>query len=206
MGFSEALKYGKIAESYIAKFFLNKGYAVLPIYEKQINEGKGPQLFIGSESIIGTDMLIFNKDKVFWIEAKHKTAFSWHRKTQRWVTGIDLKHYEHYQRIQNLTSWPVWLLFYHEGGQAKDSPAESPAGLFGNELKILTQTENHRHMNWGNSGMVYWAISALKLLEPKPPTPCPPYPSSRTQEHLQTPRTLIAQRLCSGSKQANTRT
>lgn len=165
MGFSDSLSYGKIAESYIAKYFLNKGYSVLPIYEKQIHEGKGPQLFIGDQAIIGTDMLVFNNDKVFWIEAKHKTAFSWHRNTSRWVTGIDLRHYEHYIKIQEYTNWPVWIMFFHKGGKAKDSPDESPKGLFGNDLKVLIKTENHRRDKWGNSGMVYWAVDKLMLIE-----------------------------------------
>ena len=168
MGFIESLSYGKTAESYIARYFLKLGYGVLPIYEKQINEGKGPQLFMGNDSIIGTDMLVFNNDKVFWVEAKHKTAFSYHRITSRWVTGIDLRHYEHYIKIQERTNWPVWILFYHEGGQAKDSPAESPKGLFGNDLKVLIKTENHRHGNWGDGGMVYWAKDKLILIEPVP--------------------------------------
>ena len=29
-----------------------------------------------------------------------RTAFSWHRLSGRWVTGIDLRHYEHYQEIK----------------------------------------------------------------------------------------------------------
>lgn len=162
--FEDSLKFGKIAESKIARFFLDKGYAVLPIYEKEISEGKGPALFFPDKEIIGTDIMIFKSGKIFWIEAKHKTAFSWHRITSRWVTGIDIHHYKHYQEIMKRTEWPVWLMFYHEGGQAKDSPAESPKGLFGNELSYLVNNENHRHDNWGKHGMVYWAIDKLKLI------------------------------------------
>jgi hypothetical protein len=159
--FAESLKVGKIGETHIAQYFLRKGYAVLPIYEKEISEGKGPAIFFPDKEIIGTDMMIFKGEKIFWIEAKHKNAFTWHRITERWVTGIDLRHYEHYQEIATRTNWPVWLLFHHQGGQAKDSPANSPRGLFGNALDYLKQHENHRHNNWGKSGMVYWAIAAL---------------------------------------------
>lgn len=162
--FTESLQKGKIGESHIAKYFLNKGFAVLPIYEKEISEGKGPSIFFPDTEIIGTDMLVFKKDKTFWIEAKHKNAFSWHRISEKWVTGIDLKHYAHYQQIAQRTAWPVWLIFYHRGGQAKDSPKNSPEGLFGNEIFYLTENENHRHGNWGNSGMVYWAIDKLRKL------------------------------------------
>jgi hypothetical protein len=163
--FEDKLKFGKIAESKIAKFFLQKGYAVLPIYEKEIPENKGPAIYFEDKEIIGTDMMIFKGEQVYWIEAKHKTAFSWHRNTSRWVTGIDIKHYEHYQEIMKRTKWPVWLMFYHEGGQAKDSPADSPQGLYGNKLSYLIENENHKSYNWGKYGMVYWAIDKLILIK-----------------------------------------
>jgi hypothetical protein len=57
-------------------------------------------------------------------------------------------------------------MFLHKGGQAKDSPAESPAGLFGQEIGLLQKAENHRSANWGRSGMVYWAVDSLRLLAP----------------------------------------
>jgi hypothetical protein len=159
--FKDQYSFGKIAETKIAMYFRNKGYTVLPIYEKEINEGKGPALYFPDKEIIGTDMMIFKNKNIYWIEAKHKTAFSWHRITNRWVTGIDIHHYEHYQIIAKRTDWPVWLMFFHEGGQAKDSPADSPCGIYGNELLYLIENENHRHENWGKSGMVYWAIEKL---------------------------------------------
>jgi len=137
---------------------------VLPIYEKEISEGKGPAIYFPDAEIIGTDMLVFTKKIMYWIEAKHKTAFSWHRLTEKWVTGIDIKHYEHYQEIAKRTTFPVWLMFYHDGGQAKDSPPDSPSGLFGNNLEYLMENENHRHKNWGKYGMVYWAKEKLKLI------------------------------------------
>lgn len=153
--FDKQFEFGKIGESYISNYFKAKGYAVLPIYEKEISEGKGPAVFFPDEEVIGTDMLIFKEDKTLWIEAKHKSAFSWHRLTQKWVTGIDIKHYNNYLKLQEKTQWPVWLLFKHNGGQ------DSPKGLFGNNLKVLSVCENHRHSGWGKYGMVYWAVENL---------------------------------------------
>lgn len=167
MSFEKSYKFGKISESFIADYFRKRGHAILPIYEKEISEGKGPQIFFpDNEEIIGTDMLVINlrEKNTLWVEAKHKTAFSWHRISNKWVTGIDLRHYEHYLKFREKTSWPLWLIFHHEGGQAKDSPAISPKGLFGNDIDFLKQNENHRHNGWGKSGMVYWAIDKLKLL------------------------------------------
>jgi len=162
--FIDNLKQGQIGESIIAEWFKSKGYNVLPIYEVEIDSGKGPRLFTPTEQLIATDMFVFNYEKAFWIEAKHKTAFSWHRISGQWVTGIDLKHYEDYCKLQKSTKFPVWLIFLHKGGQAKDSPVESPKGLFGNDLNYLMQNENHRSDKWGKYGMVYWAIKDLKRL------------------------------------------
>jgi hypothetical protein len=139
---------------------------VLPVYEKVIHTGKGPQLYMPNKALIAPDLFAFGAGKAFWIEAKHKTAFSWHRLTQRWVTGIDLRHYADYCQVDDETPWPVWLFFLHEGGQAKDSPPNSPEGLFGQTLAILRTCENHRHENGGKAGMVYWAKESLRLLAP----------------------------------------
>lgn len=140
----------------------------MPVYEKLIDEGKGPQVLLPKRELIAPDLLVFRgqrgSEQAYWIEAKHKTAFSWHRLTGRWVTGIDLRHYEDYCCIDDMTPWPVWLLFLHQGGQAKDSPPNSPSGLHGNRLSVLRGCENHRHDNWGRTGMVYWALESLIAL------------------------------------------
>ena len=159
-------RYGLAGESVIARWLRNRGNTVLPVYEKIIDEGKGPQLYLPGDAVIAPDLLTFNGERALWVEAKHKTAFTWHRITGRWVTGIDLRHYDDYLRVNRETPWPVWLLFLHDGGQAKDSPPDSPSGLFGNSLGYLSEHENHRHANWGKSGMVYWALESLQLLCP----------------------------------------
>jgi len=166
MSFSASLDYGKAGESAIARWLRGRGLSVLPVYEKIVHEGKGPQLFTPDKPLIAPDLFVFGKGNAYWMEAKHKTAFSWHRITGRWVTGIDLRHYADYCEIDDSTPWPVWLLFLHEGGQAKDSPPNSPAGLFGETLSKLRLCENHRHENWGTSGMVYWARESLRHLAP----------------------------------------
>jgi len=155
--FDDNLETGKAGESAIAQWLIGRGYSVLPVYEKIINDGKGPQLYTWQGNTVAPDLLALKNEKFLWFEAKHKTAFSWHRKTSRWVTGIDLRHYEEYRKVKEITKSPLWVLFLHKGGQAKDSPPNSPSGLFGNEMCVLIENENHRHGNWGKSGMVYWA-------------------------------------------------
>lgn len=171
MSFHSQLSAGKLGEGIIGQWFQARGYNVLPVYEKELSEGKGPVLFSASNmQLIAPDMLVFNNDKTFWIEAKTKSHFSWHRISRQWVTGIDVHHYENYINVQKLVSWPVWLLFLHlDQTGAKDTPNDltgsSPVGLFGNNLKKLIQCENHRHSAWGKKGMVYWSSDNLILLD-----------------------------------------
>jgi len=164
MTFSRQLSIGKVGESRIAQWMNGRGWSVLPVYEIEINTGKGPRLFAPQAQLIAPDMFVFNGQDAYWLEAKYKTAFSWHRITSRWVTGIDLKHYHDYCIIDDSAQFPVWLMFLQCGEQAKDSPAVSPSGLYGNTLSYLRQNENHRHQNWGRGGMVYWSIEHLKKL------------------------------------------
>ncbi len=44
MSFRRNLAYGKTAESAITLWFRRRGWAVMPVYEKLIDEGKGPQV------------------------------------------------------------------------------------------------------------------------------------------------------------------
>lgn len=164
MSFQQQYEYGKAAESCIARWLMRRGFSVLPVYEKIITEGKGPQLFSTDGDFIAPDMLVIKSSReVLFVEAKHKNAFSWHRKTQRFVTGIDWHHYQDYQKVAKKTGIPLWILFLQEGGIAKDAPlthSNSPRGLFGNEIEILIKKQNHCHGNWGRFGMVYWAIES----------------------------------------------
>ena len=162
--FNESLKYGQLGESRIAEWLKKQHYSVLPVYDIQINTGKGPQLFTPTENLIAPDMLAYRGSKVLWFEAKRKAAFAWHRMSQAWTTGIDLKYYQHYCKVADKSPFKVWLLFLQEGGQAKDSPQTSPSGLYGNSLEYLRKHESHRHTNWGKHGMVYWDIISLKKI------------------------------------------
>jgi hypothetical protein len=164
--FRGKLRIGRIAEGRIAAWFMSLGYAVLPVYDKEMNTGKGPQVFTADGSFVAPDMLVFKSGKVLWVEAKQKTVFTWHRITERWTTGIDLRHYEDYLRLAKRAPWPLWILFLHLSSDTSEREEPCPTGLFGQELAKLAECENHRHTNWGSSGMVYWAYESLKLLAP----------------------------------------
>ena len=161
MSFAASLEKGLVGESRIAQWFVSRGNHVLPVYETE-QEFKGPRIFSPTGELVATDMFVFNQNKAFWIEAKNKSAFSWHRLTKRWTTGIDIHHYEDYLTVREQSGLPTYLMFLQNKGVAKDSPAGCPTGLYGGELGYLCGNENHRHMNWGKHGMVYWASDVLR--------------------------------------------
>lgn len=168
MTFAEALKRGQLGEGVIANWIKVRGNSVLPVYEKQIDTGKGPQFFTPDGAFVAPDMFVM--PSMHWVEAKNKSVFTWHRITRRWVTGIDLHHYAEYQRVAEISRRPVWLLFLHTSNvpDRRDldmgCPTECPVGLFGASLKFLIRNENHRHHNHGRYGMVYWAHGTLSLM------------------------------------------
>lgn len=182
MTFKENLAMGQIGESAIARWLRRRGSSVLPAYEKEIDSGKGPRLFSPNGQLVTPDLFVF--PSLEFIEAKHKSVFSWHHVTRKWCTGIDLHHYADYREVQSETCTRVWLLFLHRSSRPGEidargrtscpacafSPtgsccdAECPTGLFGGSLSYLVKNENHRHSNHGRHGMVYWAHETLNLL------------------------------------------
>jgi len=170
VNFEQSLKYGQIGEGKIAAWLKSLGKSVMPVYEKEINTGKGPQFFTPVHNLAAPDMLIF--PDITWVEAKRKSAFTWFRNGNppNWETGIDINHYRDYQDVMEISSVPVWLLFLHENNRPSDSdlgwgsPPHCPTGLFGQSLEYLTNNESHISDNWGRHGMVYWSVDKLKKL------------------------------------------
>lgn len=165
MTFEEQLAFGKIGESDIARWLKSRGSSVLPVYEKEIDEGKGPQFFADGESYAAPDLFCFPQCE--WIEAKHKTVFSWHRITQTWQTGIDMNHWTQYQRVEEISKRRVWLMFLHRCARPDQRdlmagcPPQCPTGLFVGSLKYLARNVDHTDGRWGRHGMIYWRESTL---------------------------------------------
>jgi hypothetical protein len=168
--FQKRLSFGQMAETRIARWILRKGAIILPIYDIEYETGKGPRIFGIDEQLIAPDLLVFLQGKMYWIEAKHKSVFTWYRKGKCWTTGIDLHHYRQYFQVEVLLGFPIRLLFLHECStpaaidrRYQDCPDECPVGLFGQTLQYLKEHESHRSMKHGPTGMVYWAYETLEL-------------------------------------------
>jgi hypothetical protein len=164
MSFESSLQEGLLGESIIVRWLNQQGCHVLPAYEIEQSQAKGPRLFTAKQQLISPDLLCWHGCEQFWIEAKTKSAFTWHRLSETWQTGIDRRHWHHYQQVQEIMGIPVWLLFLHKPGNlAKDTPTgmQSPYGLYGESLAKLKDSVHHEHGNCGSSGMVYWQLETL---------------------------------------------
>ena len=168
VSFDESLREGLLGEGLITRWLNSRGWNVLPAYEIEVQSGKGPRLFSAKlGKLIAPDLLVFNESGFYWVEAKTKSAFTWHRITKTFQTGIDRRHWLDYIQVGQTTGVPVWLMFLHRpGSYAKDTPdgMVSPSGLYGQEIDKLRDTIDHEHANHGPSGMVYWQESALKKI------------------------------------------
>jgi len=173
--FNHKLNEGFIGEGLISKWLQkSRNYNVLPAYEKDICSGKGPRLFTGEGDFISPDMLVFKSGDIRWVEAKTKSLFSWHRISEEWVTGIDIRHFHHYLRVKSISEFPLYIMFLHtkSRGDKRLEPYPCPTGLFCNEIDYLRSNFNHKSEpysngnGWGKTGMVYWNTKQLKLIAP----------------------------------------
>lgn len=167
--FQKQLAFGRIAESRIAQWLIQRcKYSILPVYDQEYATGKGPRYFSKDEEIVAPDLLAIREDTVRWIEAKHKTVFTWYRKKQRWETGIDANHFDHYVKIAKRTPFPIYLMFLHESEvpathDRKHCPSKCPTGLYTGEIQdLIPQARFDRR--WGQHGMVYWGVDDLRKL------------------------------------------
>jgi hypothetical protein len=170
--FAEALRVGQVGEGDILRYLNAVGYNVLPAYEPLPGTYRGPQLFVpGGRQLILPDLLIWRVGEAGtfrWVEAKRKTAWTWHRATSEWVTGIDRRVWREYVQIEEASGIPVWVMFLQApGGVAKDTPegvGEGPEGLFSQSLARLQERVHHEHDRGGPSGMLYWTPEAFRRL------------------------------------------
>lgn len=178
MNFEDNLRTGRLGESAIARWLRRRGWHVLPAYEKEIDDGKGPRLFMaegaGADELITPDLLAMRTGAFLWFEAKHKSVFTWYGLGNCWNTGVDKRHFDDYVEVQRRTAIPVWLLFLHRESTPwfrdrerwPNCPDECPVGLFGERIDKLAESARFDH-RWGKTGMVYWQpYKHLRYLAP----------------------------------------
>lgn len=177
MLFKESLAVGRAGESEVSRFIISHGYRILPAYEIEGGEGKGPRLYRAQGNLVAPDLLGFRPqasqpNRLCWFEVKTKSVWTWHENGQQCQDGIDRKHWEDYKQVQDDLKWPVWVLFLHRTAAVQDNAPDwvvPPAsGLYGSTVNRMRVTLDHPSDRYGTSGMVYWNSKDLRLLSPYP--------------------------------------
>lgn len=160
--FVQSLAFGHLAEGQIEAWLRRaRRFSVLPVYEGG-RAKKGPRLFTPTRALVSPDMLAIRGKDIRWVEAKHKTYFTWYRIGKVWTTGIDSYYFDQYVQLSELTEIPVWILFLHSRSDSVDG--NCPTGLFGADVFHLRGCVDHEYKAYGKGGMLYWKHDDLHLL------------------------------------------
>ncbi|MFH1997649.1 MAG: hypothetical protein ABII94_03080 [Patescibacteria group bacterium] len=115
MNFEEKLKFGKISELKIEKYFYENGYNIILTNEYTGRDNnKAPQLFNIIKNLTLPDLDISKGGKRFWVEVKHYTTAPLNRKYNIYVHGIKKRHYDDYLLVEKSTGSPVYLYIDEE--------------------------------------------------------------------------------------------
>lgn len=118
---------------------------------------QAPLLLAFGVQIIAPDMLTWNKGVPLWVEVKDKDSCTWHRKSNRWQTGLNARHLRAYQQVMERTKIDVCVWFIHHGVGRDDDPIDlcQPQGVFTGRISALSSKARE------HGGMVYWDMALL---------------------------------------------
>jgi len=124
MKFEEMLAFGQDGEKEIASVLIKNGVSLIPLYQFE-HESKAPFLLSDNETIILPDLTCFSEN-AFFVECKRKNQ--WVHFNGRVETGLNVRHYQSYKKVKEITKLNVYLFFKHEN--------EMP-GIYYNEIDVL---------------------------------------------------------------------
>jgi hypothetical protein len=137
-----------------AKWARSRGYYVSGTYDfSGKDDNKAPKLMAPprGESLVLPDLQCFkvtSPDPATWMEVKWKARAVLYRKGGYRVTGINKRHWQHYQKVQHLTSAKVFVMFIH------DAESEIRADTL-DDLRAYVSHE-YDGDKMGRGGMVFW--------------------------------------------------
>lgn len=147
-----AYQFGHVAEVRVAELLQSYGAYIIPSYAYSGSEEKAPKLNGIDHGFVIPDLDVALKTRV-WVEVKRKTSPSFYRKTQDWVHGIPLRHYNDYLQVERITHCDVWIVFSDEHNIRCGRLAEIP----------IHHTYPGDKMSRG--GMVFFNVLDLQPLE-----------------------------------------
>lgn len=161
--FHEKLAIGRQYELLAAQWLQeSRGARILPVYDYTGSDGeKAPRLraIAPVASLVVPDLLVCADGKTSWVEVKYKTQATYHRNTRREETGIPLRLWCDYKRVQDASGLPVEIIFIHK----KEGEIR---GDFWDNLRPIRRIYAENNMSYG--GMVFFPYFDIPLLATLP--------------------------------------
>lgn len=156
MSFQASLARGKAEERKLAAYLKALNYRVLPTTE--FSGSGAPTLDGEADSIIMPDLQAFKDGAGEWFECKWKSRATESTRYDRLETGISIRHYLQYCRIERETAIPVAIVFVHE------KEREVRCGTLNQLQAAFSHDDRSDKMERG--GMRFWAWESIPLWMP----------------------------------------
>lgn len=157
--FHDNLAIGREWETKVSHWLQQNQNYVLDVYEytgTATSGSKAPKLRIlpSEESLILPDLQVASAGVTHWVEVKSKSGVGYPFKgnLRYRTTGFDLKYWEHYLKVRQITGLAVKVFFVHYNeGDIRSASLE--------ELDVHPR----KYINERN-GMVYWPYDELNVI------------------------------------------
>lgn len=148
---------GRTGEQIVTGLLRAHGYYVVPSYDYSGEDGnKAPKLQGDGEAWPIPDLDVAKASRRHWVEVKTKRAPSFTYVTRRLEHGIPQRHFEAYQRVEEITGTPVWLAIVEE---------ESGEVLIARLADIAAHARFYRGGRMDRGGMVFFPRDQFRLLD-----------------------------------------
>ncbi len=115
MSFEEQLARGRTAEHLVSELLQERGWHIIPSYDFTGDDAnKAPKLQGKLAHIVIPDLDAAKDGSRKWCEVKRKESANFTRITKRLEHGIPLRHYQDYQKVEEITGTEVWLFILEE--------------------------------------------------------------------------------------------
>ena len=134
-----------------------RGYYILPTYDYSgLGDGKAPRLLKGKDGLVLPDLMGVKNGKISWFEIKLKSEATYYRKGGCLETGLNLRHWNDYQRVKAQIGAKIFIVFIH---QKEDRVVTLDTDDFA--AAFSHQYEDNK---MGRGGMVFFDFAKLKFV------------------------------------------
>lgn len=170
--FPNKLSFGKAGEKDVQEYLTRKGFSVMYTGSAS-QEDPVPSIWLPKDvypdPLIAPDLFVTQRitgasidPSSFFVEVKRYSSWTWSRDYHEWQTGMSVKNYFHYCKVQELLGYPVSVYFVIEGEPSKQRPTiPTKPGVFAAPLHNL-EVSDKKHQY--RSVSIWWSIEEFNLL------------------------------------------